>query len=83
MGDSEPPDIFRHQSTGYLRTGEQETLYEACACVIHTNLQLHVHYCYLLHLKIREQSLDYCEHVAVRVQQQGRGSEGVEGSVLQ
>ena len=28
MGDSEPPDI----------------LYETCACIIHTNLQLHVHY---------------------------------------
>ena len=36
MGDSEPPDIFQ-----YLRTREQETLYETCACVIHTNLQLH------------------------------------------
>ena len=40
-GDSEPPDIFQHQSTGYLRTRGQETLYETCACVIHTNLQLH------------------------------------------
>ena len=28
MGDSEPPDIFQHQSTGYLRTRGQETLYE-------------------------------------------------------
>ena len=27
MGDSEPPDIFQHQSTGYLRTKGQETLY--------------------------------------------------------
>ena len=27
MGDSEPPDIFQHQSTGYLRTRGQETLY--------------------------------------------------------
>ena len=35
------PDIFQHQSTGYLRTRGQETLYETCACVIHTNLQLH------------------------------------------
>ena len=25
---SEPPDIFQHQSTGYLRTRGQETLYE-------------------------------------------------------
>ena len=25
MGDSEPPDIFQHQSTGYLRTRGQET----------------------------------------------------------
>ena len=33
----EPPDIFQHQSTGYLRTRGQETLYETCACVIHTN----------------------------------------------
>ena len=41
MGDSEPADIFQHQSTGYLRTRGQETLYETCACVIHTNLQLH------------------------------------------
>ena len=39
MGDSEPQDIFQHQSTGYLRTRGQETL--TCACVIHTNLQLH------------------------------------------
>ena len=31
----------QHQSTGYLRTRGQETLYETCACVIHTNLQLH------------------------------------------
>ena len=31
------PDIFQHQSTGYLRTRGQETLYEACACVIHSN----------------------------------------------
>ena len=32
MGDSEPPDIFQHhQGTGDLG-------------VIHTNLQLHVHY---------------------------------------
>ena len=38
MGDS---DIFQHQSTGYLMTRRQETLYETCACVIHTNLQLH------------------------------------------
>ena len=27
MGDSEPPDIFQHQSTGYHRTRGQETLY--------------------------------------------------------
>ena len=34
-----PPDIFQHHSTGYLyRTRE---VYETCACVIHTNLQLH------------------------------------------
>ena len=33
-----PPDIFQNQSTGYLRTMGQETLYETCACVIHTNL---------------------------------------------
>ena len=33
-----PPDIFQHQSTGYLRTRGQETLYETCACVIHANL---------------------------------------------
>ena len=38
---SEPPDIFQHQSTVYLRTRGQETVYETCACVIHTNLQLH------------------------------------------
>ena len=30
----------QYQSTGYLRTRGQETLYETCACVIHTNLQL-------------------------------------------
>ena len=36
MGDSEPPDIFQHQSTGYLRTSGQETLYETCASVIHS-----------------------------------------------
>ena len=36
-----PSDIFQHQSTGYLRTRGQETLYETYACVIHTNLQLH------------------------------------------
>ena len=36
MGDSEPPDIFQ-----YFRTRKQETLYETCVCVIHTNLQLH------------------------------------------
>ena len=29
------------ESTGYLMTRGQETLYETCACVIHTNLQLH------------------------------------------
>ena len=40
----EPPDIFQHQSTGYLRTRGQETLCETCACIIHTNLPLHVHY---------------------------------------
>ena len=59
MGDSEPPDFFQHQSTGYtLGLGEpgQETLYETCACVIHTNLQLYVHYYItidlsLIHLK--------------------------------
>ena len=33
-----PPDIFQHQSTGYLRTRRQETLYETCACVIHTTV---------------------------------------------
>ena len=27
MGDSEPPDIFQHQSIGYLRTRGKETLY--------------------------------------------------------
>ena len=31
------PAIFQHQSTGYLRTRRQETLYDTCACVIHTN----------------------------------------------
>ena len=35
----EPPNIFQHQSTGYLRTRGQETLCETC-----TNLQLRVHY---------------------------------------
>ena len=29
---------FQHQSTGYLRTRGQETLYETCACVIHIYL---------------------------------------------
>ena len=44
MGDSEPPDIFQHQSTGYFRTRGQETLYETYACVIHTNLHVQLHY---------------------------------------
>ena len=45
------PDIFQHQSAGYLRTSGQATLYETCVCVIHTiiNLQLHVHYYEVLH----------------------------------
>ena len=34
MRDSEPPDIFQHQSTGYLRT--RGHLYETCACVTHS-----------------------------------------------
>ena len=32
LGDSKPP------VTGYLRTKGQESVYETCACVIHTNL---------------------------------------------
>ena len=41
---SEAWETQNHQtfsSIGYLRTRGQETLYETCACVIHTNLQLH------------------------------------------
>ena len=35
MGDSEPPHIFQHQSTGYFRTRGQETLYDTfAACAI-------------------------------------------------
>ena len=40
MGNSEPPDIFQHQSTGYLSLGPGDR--RLCVpCVVHTNLQLH------------------------------------------
>ena len=52
MGDS---DIFKQQSTGYLRTRGQETLYETCARVIYTNLQLHY---------MRHSTIDLSEEVA-------------------
>ena len=35
--DSEPPDIFQHQSTGYLRTRGQETLYETSFTLIYSH----------------------------------------------
>ena len=35
MGDSEPPDIFQHHYTVYLRTRVQETLYETNLCHSH------------------------------------------------
>ena len=34
--NSEPPDIFQHQSTGYLRTRGQETLYETSFTLIYS-----------------------------------------------
>ena len=40
-------EVQNHQtfsSISDLRTRGQETLYETCACVIHTDLQLHYYY---------------------------------------
>ena len=51
MGDSEPPDIFQHQSTGYLRTRGQETLYDSPAALLFHYMRRSTIDLSLLHLK--------------------------------
>ena len=71
---TEPPDIFQHQSTGYIRTKGQETLYETCACVIQTNLHYYsttmrrstISDLFLLHLKREPQRLRTTSHYLAR-----------------
>ena len=58
---SEGSPAIRHFLTEYLRTkGQEISVYETCACVIHTNLLSCIHvYCQYLHgVHVLHEALD-------------------------